>query len=397
MRASERIRASNQSMERRVAEVVDEMQITQARLVQSQKLEVIGRLTGGIAHDFNNLLQTLSTGLHVLEQLVVDERARPLIDAGLRAVNRASRLVQQLLSFGRHAPLARQPLDFRNQLLSMEPLLVKALPPNIMLRLELAPDLWPMDTDPSQLEVALLNLIFNSRDAMEHGGLITIGARNEMHPGGDRVIIEVRDTGPGIDAKILPKIFDPFFTTKPVGRGTGLGLAQVAAFAHESGGTASARSEVLAGTTITLSLPRAQRPVQQEESAPAPAVLQRPCRLLFVEDDVMIAEVVSSALTGAGFHVAHARSGDQALAVLRSGSRFDAVFSDVVMPGSISGVELARILALEFPQVPVVLASGYAGEAGGEFLSSCNVLSKPYSVQSVIRALVEALTRHEAP
>ncbi len=395
MRASERIRASNQAMERRVTEVVAEMGATQARLVQSQKLEVIGRLTGGLAHDFNNLLQTLSTGLHVLEQLVEDARARPLIDAGLRAVNRASRLVQQLLSFGRHASLTRQPMDFRNQLLSMEPLLVKALPPTIVLHLELAPDLWPMDTDPSQLEVALLNLIFNSRDALEQGGVITISARNEVHPDGDRVRIEVRDTGPGIAPEILSQIFDPFFTTKPVGRGTGLGLAQVQAFARESGGTASARSDARAGTTITLSLPRSLRPVPQEDSASVPAVLSRPCRLLFVEDDVMIAEVVSSALTGAGFSVVHARSGDQALDILRSGSKFDAVFSDVVMPGVVNGLELARILALEFPRVPVLLASGYAGEAGGQSPTTRNVLSKPYSVQAVIRALVEALGRHE--
>jgi signal transduction histidine kinase len=395
MRASERIRASNLALEQRVAAVVAEVESTQARLVQSQKLEVIGRLTGGIAHDFNNLLQTLSTGLHVLEQTVQDARARPLIDAGLRAVGRASRLVQQLLSFGRHASLTRQPMDLRNQLLSMETLLVKAMPASIVLHMDLAPDLWAMDTDPSQLEVALLNLIFNSRDAMEQGGVITIRARNQPRPEGDRVVIDVHDTGPGVPAEILAQIFEPFFTTKPVGRGTGLGLAQVRAFAQESGGSATAHSAPADGTTITLALPRSLRPVPQEESSPEPVVVSRAYRLLFVEDDVMIAEVVASALTGAGFQVVHARSGDQALALLRGGTDFDAVFSDVVMPGSISGIQLAETLAVEFPRTPVVLASGYAGDVAGVDSLARTVLTKPYSVQSVIRALVEALARNE--
>ena len=392
-RASERIRASSHAMERRVAEAVAEVQATQARLVQSQKLEVIGRLTGGISHDFNNLLQTLSTGLHVLEQMVQDARARPLIDAGLRAVNRAARLVQQLLSFGRHASLTRQPIDFRNQLLSMETLLTKALPASIVLRTDLAPDLWPIDTDASQLEVALLNLIFNARDAMGEGGVITVKARNQSDAEGEYVVIAVTDTGRGIEPEVLPQIFDPFFTTKPVGQGTGLGLAQVHAFAQDSGGTVSATSEPARGTTLTLRLPRSTRAVPADEGEPEAVSLLRPCTLLFVEDDVMVAEVVDSALTGAGFKVVHARSGDQALAQLRGGLRVDVVFSDVVMPGSINGIELAQLVAREFPGLPVVLASGYAGSEIGE--PAVTLLAKPYSIQTLIRTLAEALPAHD--
>jgi len=203
----------------------------------------------------------------------------------------------------------------------------------------------------------------------------------------------VTDTGRGIEPEVLPQIFDPFFTTKPVGQGTGLGLAQVHAFAQDSGGTVSATSEPARGTTLTLRLPRSTRAVPADEGEPEPVSLLRPCTLLFVEDDVMVAEVVDSALTGAGFKVVHARSGDQALAQLRGGLRVDVVFSDVVMPGSINGIELAQLVAREFPGLPVVLASGYAGSEIGE--PAVTLLAKPYSIQTLIRTLAEALPVHD--
>jgi signal transduction histidine kinase len=392
VRASERISASNAAMQRRVADAVSATETTQARLVQSQKLEAIGRLTGGIAHDFNNLLQTLSTGLHVLDLMVHDAKAKPLIDAGKRAVNRGSRLVQQLLLFGRHVSLSRQPLDFRNHLLSMEALLTRALPPNIHLHSEIAPDLWAMDTDASQLEVALLNLVFNARDAMEKGGILTIRAFNDTAGNYDQVVIEVSDTGTGISAELLGQIFEPFFTTKAVGRGTGLGLSQVRTFAEQSGGSATARSIEGAGTTITLRLPWSTRQPVLDQTLVETVALRGPCRLLMVEDDVMISEVVSSALVAAGFTVVHARTGDEALALLQGGARFDVVFSDVVMPGAINGVELATRLARDFPSLPVVLTSGYAGQVPD--LADTPLLTKPYSVQALVRALVEVLPTH---
>ena len=400
VQASERIRAASLAMEKRVTEAVAAVEATQAQLVQSQKLEAIGRLTGGIAHDFNNLLQTLSTGLHVLDKLVQEPRARPLIDAGMRAVNRAARLVQQLLSFVRRAPLKKQLLDFPSQLLSMETLLSRALPANVSLHTDLAPDLWKMETDPSQLEVALLNLIFNARDAMPRGGTITIRARNSpagSQRGGDAddaVVIEVSDDGNGMPADILAKAFEPFFTTKPVGQGTGLGLSQVQVFAHDSGGSVSLVSIDGKGTAVSLRLPRS-RLVETAEGSPAePPQLQGPCRLLFVEDDVMIAEVVTSALRGAGFSVVLARSGDEALSVLQSGQPIDAIFSDVVMPGTINGIELAEQLAREGRGIPVVLASGYSEKA--PTVPDIVLLPKPYSIAAVVRALVEALAARKS-
>lgn len=394
-RASEHIRASSKALEQRVAEAVAEVQQTQARLAQAQKLEAVGRLTGGVAHDFNNLLQTLSTGLHVLDRIVQDARARPLITAGLRAVDRAAQLVQQMLSFSRRQPLRRQAVDFRNQLLAVEPLLSRALPAHLNLRTHIEPDLWPLETDPVQLEVALLNLILNARDALGKDGTIEIRARNEPAPdvpgedSRDQVIIEVADNGSGIAPDILEKVFEPFFTTKPVGQGTGLGLSQVQSFATDSGGSVRIQSQPGQGTTVAVRLPRARPAVGAEECTAAPPRLQGRCRLLFVEDDALVVEVVSSALQGAGFEVTRARTADEALNLIRSGAHFDTVFSDIVMPGSISGIELAEILHAEQPGLPVVLASGYSERAPPEF--PLTVLSKPYSVEVLVRTLVEAL------
>ncbi len=390
-RASEHVRAASQALERRVSQAVAEVEATQARLAQSQKLEAVGRLTGGIAHDFNNLLQTLSTGLQVLDRMVQDTRARPLIAAGLRAVDRAAQLVQQMLSFTRRQPLKRQIIDFRNQLLSMEPLLSRALPAHITLSSRISPELWMIETDPAQLEVALLNLLFNARDAVGKDGTIEIRARNQdgATAAEDRVIIEVADNGSGISADIREKVFEPFFTTKPVGQGTGLGLSQVYGFATESGGAVTLLSEPGMGTVIGLSLPRAQGPASTEENAGNVVRLHRSCRLLFVEDDALVAEVVASALRGAGFEIVRARTADEALALIRDGQTFDAVFSDIVMPGSLSGLDLAEILQKEQPWTPIVLASGYSERA--PLQQSVVVLPKPYSIETVVRTLVEAL------
>ncbi|MEO7774106.1 MAG: ATP-binding protein, partial [Steroidobacteraceae bacterium] len=397
LRASQRISAQQVVMEQRIATVVAEVRDTHARLAQSQKLEAIGRLTGGVAHDFNNLLQTLSTGLHVLDRLVQEPRARPLIEAGLRAVHRAARLVQQMLAFGRRRPLKPQAIDFRNQLLAMETLLSKALPAKVALHTDLAPNLWNIEADPGQLELALLNVVFNARDAMAGSGQITIRARNggtagvQLRNGAQQfVTIEVSDDGGGIEPDVLPLVFDPFFTTKPVGQGTGLGLSQVFAFANESGGSVALHSVLKEGTTVTLTLPRAEGGMAIEEPPALSATLSGPCELLFVEDDVMVAEVVASALRGVGFDVVLARTGDEAWALLQSGRKVDAIFSDVIMPGDINGMELAELVARHLPNIPLVLASGYSDSVA---LQEFTILAKPYSIDAVVHALVEALQR----
>jgi signal transduction histidine kinase len=387
--ASETIRTHSYAQSRRISAALAAAEASQSKLVQAQKLEVIGRLTGGIAHDFNNLLQTLSTGLTVLEQTVTDVRSRPLIEAGLRAVSRAARLVQQLLAFGRNAPFTRQSVDLHSHLLAMEVLLSKTLAENLRLRIDLAPDLWRIETDPSQLEVALLNLVFNARDALPGGGEITLRAGNEIREGREGVMLRIIDTGVGIEPELLPQVFEPFVTTKPVGMGAGLGLSQVRDFALASGGAVSAQSTVGQGTTVLLWLPRATSEVPGEVPAEPLRVAPQGCRVLFVEDDVLIAEVVSSALRGAGFEVLQCMTAEDALALLRARGDVDVVFSDVVMPGSMSGLQLARHLRQEFPALPVILSSGYAEQL--EHQEGFVVLAKPYSVQRLVEEIISVV------
>jgi len=388
--ASQKIAAANGALEQKVAEAVATTEATQRQLLASQKLEVVGRVAGGLAHDFNNLLQTLSTGLHVLQALPQDQRAKPVLEAGLRAVHRAASLVQQMLYFARPPTFEHQAVDLRDQLLVLQELLVSGLPANLKLQIKLAPELWHIKTDAGQLSTALLNLLFNARDAMSAGGVIQLRAANLTDSAGEWVLIQVEDHGAGIAAADLPHIFEAFYTTKPVGRGTGLGLAQVLRFAESSGGSVSASSRMGEGTLVSLRLPRDPRPLlSHEPQIPESKSLPRHCRLLFVEDDLLAAQVVLPALQLAGFMVTAARTADEALMLLNGGLVVDVVFSDIVMPGSVDGIELAARIAARWPQLPVILATGYAlatPDAG-----AVRVLSKPYSIQDLIRTLIQLM------
>ncbi|MEY4761080.1 MAG: hypothetical protein RLZZ200_936 [Pseudomonadota bacterium] len=386
--ASTTIRSHEQEMQRRIDRAVEEARASQNRLVQAQKLEIVGRLSGGIAHDFNNVLQTLSTGLALLEQFVREPKAKPLIEAGLRAVDRASRLVQRLLMLGRNLPFDRQPVDLHAQLLGMEVLLSRALAGNVRLHIDFSPGLWRVWTDPDQLEVSLLNLVFNARDALPQGGRITLSAGNALREGKQGVLLSVSDGGKGIPPELLSQVFEPFVTTKPVGRGTGLGLSQVRDFALASEGTVEVESELDVGTSVRLWLPRALEEAQPvAESAEVP--VKRAGRVLFVEDDGLISEVVASALQDAGYSVQRFGTADEALRCLRSGERHDVVFSDVVTGGTLSGIELANVLRQEFPRIPVVLASGYAESMRDP--PEAIVLTKPYSLQKLVEVLDAAI------
>ena len=388
--ASGQIAAANVALEQKVAEAVATTEATQRQLLASQKLEVVGRVAGGLAHDFNNLLQTLSTGLHLLQALPQEERAKPVLDAGLRAVHRAASLVQQMLYFARPPTFERQAVDLRDQLLALQELLGSGLPANLQLQIKMAPDLWHINTDPGQLSSALLNLLFNARDAMSAGGVIQLRAFNSTDSAGEWVFIEIEDHGAGIAAEDLPHIFEAFYTTKPVGRGTGLGLAQVLRFAESSGGSVSASSRPGEGTLLRLRLPRDVRlPASSEPRLAEPQSLQQPCSLLFVEDDLLAAQVVLPALQLAGFMVTAARTADEALVLLSGGLSVDVVFSDIVMPGLVDGVELARRIAIRWPQLPVILATGYA--LATPEAATMRVLSKPYSIQDLIRTLIQVM------
>ena len=386
--ASSTIRSHSDELQRRVEEALQEAHESHARLMQAQKLEVIGRLSGGIAHDFNNLLQTLSTCLTLLEQLVREPKSKPLVEAGLRAVDRASRLVQQLLALGRNVPIDRQPVDLRAQLLDMEVLLSRTLVGNVRLKVELAPGLWRVLTDAAQLEVALLNLVFNARDALPAGGEVRLSATNQLRDGREGVLLCVSDAGEGIAPDLVARIFEPFVTTKPVGRGTGLGLSQVRDFAQASEGSVEIQSTLGAGTTVSLWLPRALGVVVERLPEPD-AIASRGGSVLLVEDDALIAEVVASALQDAGFRVQRCITADDALRALRAGEHHDVVFSDVLTGGSMDGFQLVEVLQREFPQLPVVLATGYAESLRGP--PACVVLMKPYSLQKLVETLDAAM------
>ena len=391
--ASLTIRSHSDELQRRVDEAVNKANDSSAKLMQAQKLEVIGRLSGGIAHDFNNLLQTLSTCLTLLEQMVIEPKSTPLVEAGLRAVDRASRLVQQLLALGRNVPIDRQPVDLRTQLLGMEVLLSRTLVGNVRLHVDLAPGLWRVLTDPVQLEVALLNLVFNARDALPNGGQISLSATNQLREGREGVLLSVTDLGEGIAPALLTRIFEPFVTTKPVGRGTGLGLSQVRDFALASEGGVEVESVQGVGTTFKLWLPRAMG--ESVERLPVPdAVASRDGRVLLVEDDPLIAEVVASALQDTGFRVQRCISADDALRYVRAGGHLDVVFSDVLTGGDLNGLQLVEVLRKEFPALPVVLTTGYVESL--RVPPHCVVLAKPYSMQKLFESLDTAIRSHSA-
>jgi PAS domain S-box-containing protein len=262
--AAQELHQLNTMLEERIAREVAERLRAEEALRQSQKLEALGQLTGSVAHDFNNLLQALASCLRMIEQRAPDAPIKPLLEAGQQAVDRGAKLIRQLLVFARQGALCPEIVDIRARLLGMADLLVHALRADIKLDLELEPGLWPVEVDPTQLEVAVLNLAVNARDALPRGGRLVIGARKASLAApespenliGDFVAVSVTDNGIGMPADVLERVFEPFFTTKGVGEGTGLGLSQVYGFARQSNGSVRIDSALGRGTTVTILLPR---------------------------------------------------------------------------------------------------------------------------------------------
>ena len=389
--ASERQRGTTAELERRVAEAVARVEVSQRALVQAQKLEALGRLTGGIAHDFNNVLQTLTVGLQALSYMARDDQ-RELIERCQRAVARGTGVARQLMAFGRMQEVRVETIDTAARLHEARELVTGALPTNIALEYELAPDLWPVTVDPAQLELALLNLVINARDAMR-GGTITLRAINQvLHTprpdlhGGDYVLLSVCDTGEGMSEEVMARALDPFYTTKGVGKGSGMGLPQAYGFARQSGGTLILESQLGKGTTVSLYLPRATQPIS---ALPAPrALTSLPVskgKVLVVEDDDQVRETVSTGLHAAGFVIHTAATADEALAKINNGEHFDAVLTDVVMPGSMSGLDLAEHIRKLHPRTGVVVVTGYTDRAVR--LPGVRALPKPYDLQQAVDAL----------
>jgi len=388
--ASERMRGATAELERRVAEAVASYEQSQRALMQAQKLEALGRLTGGIAHDFNNVLQTLSAGLETLKLRASDEQRTMLLRCQ-RAVTRGTELARQLMAFGRVQELRAQTIETGARLAEARHLFSGALPADVRLDYDLEAQLWPVRVDPSQLELALLNLVINARDAMPGGGELVLRARNEvlaartgLEPG-EYVMLEVSDSGEGMSEDVMARALDPFYTTKGVGKGSGMGLPQAYGFARQNGGTLTLDSRRGHGTTVRIYLPRSHEQIDEASPGPQSALPAGAGRVLLVEDDDEVRDTVSVALRAAGFEINSARTADEALARLQAGERYGAVFTDVVMPGALSGIELAREIRRRYPHVGVVVATGYSDRAIQ--IEGVRALPKPYTVQQAVDAL----------
>jgi PAS domain S-box-containing protein len=394
----------NELLEERVDAALAEKARAEADLMHAQRMEAVGRLTGGVAHDFNNLLTVVIGALDIILRSDDPARREKLGRAALSAARRGESLTHQLLAFSRRQALRPEPTDLNAQIASGEPLLRRALAPGVELALELADAAPRANVDPAQLEAALLNLVVNASDAVGEGARVcvrtdvrTLGdGEDATLAAGDYVLLSVADNGAGMSDEIASRAFEPFFTTKPLGKGTGLGLSQVYGFCRQSGGDARIHSEEGKGAEITLWLPalsgEAAAPAV-EDPGPAEAA-DGAGRVLLVEDDPAVAAVAEELLAGLGYEVEVAGGAEEALARLAGGERFDLMLTDVIMPGGLNGVELGRRVAAAYPDVRIVLTSGYAGEDVAATMAGAPwpFLRKPYSGLELGRALHAALT-----
>jgi PAS domain S-box-containing protein len=387
--------------ERKQAEF--ELERTREQLAQMQKMEALGQLTGGIAHDFNNLLMIVSGHAELLRRKLTDPNQVRAVEAILGAAHRGERLTRQLLTFSRRQPLNPVPIDLRQRVQEMRPMLSSSLRGNITLAVDLPDDLWPVEADVAEFELALVNIAVNARDAMPDGGTFTISAHNVPtgqgrpgHPATDHVVISFTDTGCGIPQEMVKKIFDPFFTTKAVGKGTGLGLSQVYGFAHQSGGTVSVASQVGRGTTLSLYLGRCVAAAAATPPLGDPKSVERAeGTVLVVEDNPEVAEVSATLLQQIGYRVLHAGNAIEALERIEGGEPIDLVFSDIVMPSGMNGIHLAQELTQRYPSIPVLLTTGYSDvAAAGE--TRFPILRKPFELPALEQAIREVMIGHEA-
>ena len=371
--------------ERREAQL--NLEKIQRQLAESQKLDALGQLTGGVAHDFNNLLMIISGNLHTLRQIAGnDAKGVRAVQAIETASQRGASLTRQLLTFARRQSVNPQTVDPADRIRSVREVLDAALGGSVQLVIDVADGIWPVMVDAAEFETALVNLVINARDAMPDGGSVTVGASNiYLDDGirkGDHVAIKVEDTGVGIAPDIVVKVFDPFFTTKAVGKGTGLGLSQVHGFAHQAGGTVTVASELGKGTTFTICLPRSERPI---DSAEVEVSAIGSGTVLLVEDNPEVANASAGLLEQLGYSVRWVSDADAALReVERDG--IDLVFSDIVMPGKMDGLSLARAIKQKRPALPILLATGYS-EAAQNARADFPILRKPYQLHELSRAL----------
>ena len=396
---------SNQALKAEAAE----REAAEAQLRQVQKMEAVGQLTGGIAHDFNNMLAVVVGGIDLARRRLNGPRREILahLNNAMEGATRAAALTRRLLSFARSEPLLPERVEPVGLIQGMSDLLDRTLGERVRVRVELAPDTWPVYVDPHQLENAIVNLAVNARDAMDGAGRLTISSSNvkvsanevgDIRPG-EYVRIAVTDIGCGMRPEVKERAFEPFFTTKPVGKGTGLGLSQIFGFAHQSGGEAGIESEVGKGTTVSLYIPRtaaeasvrlhptAQR-MSEEERVPG-------ARILVVEDDPRVRTSTVEALQDLDYDPVACENGEEAIRMFDS-QPFDLVISDVIMP-EMTGPELIKVLKEKRGDFAVLFVTGYVGDSETDTLVGHELLRKPFTVGALASAVATALQTSEPP
>jgi signal transduction histidine kinase len=425
-RAEASLRGLNETLEARVQERTGELAAANRQLVsqieekekvestlrQMQRLEAIGQLTSGVAHDFNNLLTVVLGNIDFLEKenssTSSAKMAQRLSHMRL-ATERGAKLTSQLLAFSRRQRLEPRPFDVNDVLENMSNLLRSTLGGGISINTALGSGIWHALADPTQIELVVLNLVINARDAMENRGKVTIETANakvgppekpEEPPAGHFVMIAVTDTGSGMTKEVLTNAFEPFFTTKEIGKGSGLGLSQVLGFAKQSGGGMRIETRVGEGTSVKVYLPRAAENSNSEGSVVTVGVTpsnRKGATILLVDDDSAVREVTASILEDLGYVVLHVGSGGAALDILDRQSKFDLVLLDFAMPG-MSGIEVARQIQSKYPTIPILFVTGYADSNAFRDIGEERIIRKPFIgeelADKVNAALVKGIPRH---
>jgi signal transduction histidine kinase len=411
-RAQDALGALNANLEQEIAQRTEQLRLNEDAFRQAQKMEAVGQLTGGVAHDFNNILQVIVGNLELIRRIDDVAQIRRAADRALNGAHQASSLTQRLLAFSRRQPLDPKVTDVNSVVGGISELLNRSLGETVAIETVRAAGLWKVEVDPHALEAAILNLAVNARDAMPEGGSLTIETSNayldetyasahaELRPG-QYVAISVSDTGGGMDKQTVERAFEPFFTTKPVGKGTGLGLSQVYGFVKQSNGHVKIYSELNEGTTVKIYLPRLDRPDNESTLTQANGFLKSSAGelILVVEDEESVRTYTVDALRELGYQVLEAQDGPTAMQLLEKRVRIDLLFTDVVLPGGMTGAQVAAKARELYPGLKVLFTTGYARNAifhQGRLDKGVLLITKPFSFEDLstkIRDVLDGVTR----